>query len=108
MAIAASPPMKLSPSSSPTAASSARPPARDLVQLSMFCVSPETLRGLRDAGYRNLATHDLQQFGIFRVTPEYIRELADLGYRDIAPATIVRMKMFGVTPAYVRSANDRA
>ncbi|HEY2323492.1 MAG TPA: hypothetical protein VGJ82_11585 [Thermoanaerobaculia bacterium] len=75
---------------------------RDLVRFRIHGVSPEMVRELRSLGLDHVPAEDLVRMRIHGATPEFIRAMADSGYRNLTTESLVRFRIHGVTPEFVR------
>lgn len=74
----------------------------DLATMRAVGISPEWLRQMRNAGYRNLTVNEMAAMATQGVTPEYIGDIVRAGIARATPDQLVAMRIHGVTPDYVR------
>jgi beta-lactamase regulating signal transducer with metallopeptidase domain len=76
--------------------------ADDLVQLRSHNITPEYIRGMKDAGYPHLQTWQLVELRIHGIEPGYVKGLRESGYRSLPPYRIVELHTQGITPEWLR------
>lgn len=77
-------------------------PLRGLMDLKVHDITPEYVRGLRNAGYRNLQTWQLVELKVHGIEPGYVQGLHDSGYRHLPPYQITQFSVHGITPEWLR------
>lgn len=77
-------------------------PLRRLMDLKVHDITPEYVRGLKNAGYPNLQTWQLVELKVHGIEPGYVQGLHDSGYRHLPPYQITRFSVHGITPEWLR------
>jgi hypothetical protein len=72
----------------------------DLVGFRIHGVTPEFIRALEQAGYRNLRPDQIQTAAIHGVRPDFLRGILASGYRPTFNE-LVEMRIHGVSPRFV-------
>ena len=75
---------------------------RDLDELAVFHITPDTIHEYARAGYPNLALREVVNFRVGHVTPESIAQMRELGYDGVPARQLGDMAVIGVKPEYVR------
>jgi beta-lactamase regulating signal transducer with metallopeptidase domain len=81
-------------------------PLRRLMDLKVHDITPEYVRGLKNAGYPNLQVWQLVELKIHGIEPDYVQGLHDSGYRHLPPYQISQFKIHGITPEWLRGIVD--
>jgi hypothetical protein len=79
---------------------------RGMVELRIHHISTAYVRELESIGYRDLTRRQLLDMGIHGVTVERVRELRALGYENLTARQLVDMRIHGVTPEYIRQVRE--
>ncbi len=77
-------------------------PLRRLMDLKVHDITPEYVRGLKNAGYPNLQTWQLVELKVHGIEPDYVQGLHDSGYRHLPPYQITQFSVHGITPEWLR------
>lgn len=77
-------------------------PLRRLVDLKIHEITPEYVRGLKEAGYPNLQTWQLVELKVHDIEPEYVQGLHASGYRHLPPYQITQFRIHDITPEWLR------
>lgn len=75
---------------------------RGMVELRIHRISTGFVRELEQAGYRGLDRRQLLDMGIHGVTPEFIQQMRRAGFENLSARDLVDLRIHGVTPEYVR------
>lgn len=73
----------------------------ELFTLALLDVSTAYIKSMQDIGYR-VSLQDYISMRIFNVTPEYVREMAAAGFKDLSSDKLVATRIHKVTPDYIR------
>jgi beta-lactamase regulating signal transducer with metallopeptidase domain len=84
-----------------------RPTIDQLVRAAQHGVDPEFVRGLRDAGYKDLGLDELIALRNHGVDPDYIRELAVVGHKGLSLNELINLRNHGVDPDYIRQLGEQ-
>jgi hypothetical protein len=74
----------------------------ELLSLTMFDVSTEFIRSMRDIGYDEPLERYVE-FRIFGVDPGYVREMRRVGFDHLSGEKLVETRIHGATPDYIRT-----
>jgi len=81
-----------------------RDPIRKIIELRTYGVTPQYVRGMRDAGYPNLQIWQLVELHTHGVEPDYVKGLNDAGYRHLPPFQLVELHTQGIDGDFIRKA----
>jgi hypothetical protein len=79
---------------------------RGVVEMRIHNISTAYVRELESLGYRDLSRRQLLDMGIHGVTAARVRELQALGYENLTARQLVDMRIHGVTPEYIRQVRE--
>jgi hypothetical protein len=79
-------------------------PVRKLIELRIYGITPQYVRGMRDAGYPNLQIWQLVELHTHGVEPDYVKGLNDAGYRHLPPFQLVELHTHGIDGDFIRKA----
>ena len=82
-----------------------QPRASDLVQFKIHGVTPEYLKGLKDAGYGSLPESQITELKIHGVSTDFMRQAGGLGYHFRAQ-DLTELRIHGVDAAYLKRLQD--
>jgi hypothetical protein len=68
-------------------------------------VTPEYLKGLKDAGYENLPVDEINQLRNHGVDTRFVQQARNLGY-DFTPEELARLRNHGVDGSYLTRLRD--
>lgn len=78
---------------------------RELVNMRVGNVDAAYMNALRDLGYDHLTAHEISGMAILGVTASYIREMQAAGLKDLSARQLRDMRALGVTPDYIKEMN---
>ncbi len=65
-------------------------------------VTPEFVRGIQEAGYRDISSSDLVELHLHGVEPEWVQGVSGSGYRRLLPFQLVELHQHGISPEWLR------
>ncbi|MFL6237517.1 MAG: M56 family metallopeptidase [Thermoanaerobaculia bacterium] len=75
---------------------------QQLEELHSHGVTPEFVRGLQAAGYRDISSSDLVELRIHDIEPGWVQEMSATGYRRLFPFQLVELHDHGIRPEWLR------
>ena len=78
-----------------------------LVELRVHGIEPDYVQGLHDSGYRHLPPYQITQFRVHGITPEWLRGIVEAGVADVTPEQIISMRIHGIDGDFIRKARSQ-
>ncbi len=75
---------------------------QQLEELHSQGVTPEFVRGIQEAGYRDISASDLVELHLHGVEPGWVQGVSASGYRRLLPFQLVELHEHGVSPEWLR------
>jgi beta-lactamase regulating signal transducer with metallopeptidase domain len=75
---------------------------QQLEELHSQGVTPEYVRGLQAAGYRDVSSSDLLGLRLHGVEPDWVQGMSAAGYRRLLPFELVELHQRGISPEWLR------
>lgn len=75
---------------------------QQLEELHSQGVTPEFVRGIQKAGYRDLSSSDLMELHIHGIEPDWVQGVSASGYRRLRPFELVELHQHGISPEWLR------
>jgi beta-lactamase regulating signal transducer with metallopeptidase domain len=77
-------------------------PIQQLEELHTQGVTPEFIRGIQAAGYRDISSSDLVELRIHDIEAGWVQEMSATGYRRLFPFQLVELHDHGISPEWLR------
>ncbi|HEY2295403.1 MAG TPA: M56 family metallopeptidase [Thermoanaerobaculia bacterium] len=75
---------------------------QQLEEFHHFGVTPEFVRGIQEAGYRDISASDLVELHLHGVEPDWVQGVSASGYRRLLPFQLVELHQYGISPEWLR------
>jgi beta-lactamase regulating signal transducer with metallopeptidase domain len=75
---------------------------QQLEELHTHGVTPEFVRGIQTAGYRDISSFDLVELRLHGVEPDWVQGMSASGYRRLLPIQLVELHQHGISPEWLR------
>lgn len=82
-----------------------RPKLEQIMQLAAHDITPDYVRGIREAGLTDLTLDEVVQLGIHDVTPQYVKAMRKR-FPSMTVRDVVNCAIHDVTPDYVAAMHD--
>lgn len=75
---------------------------QQLEELHSQGITPEFVRGIQEAGYRDVSSSDLVELHLHGVEPAWVQRVSASGYRRLLPFQLVELHEHGISPEWLR------
>ncbi|HEY4597796.1 MAG TPA: hypothetical protein VIJ02_15455, partial [Thermoanaerobaculia bacterium] len=75
---------------------------RQLEEFHSQGITPEFVRGIQEAGYRDVSSSDLVELHLHGVEPDWVQGMSASGYRRLLPFQLVELHQHGISPEWLR------
>ena len=75
---------------------------QQLEELHSQGITPEFVRGIQAAGYRDFSASDLVELHLHGVEPDWVQGMSASGYRRLLPFELVELHQHGISPEWLR------